>query len=64
MKIYTIKDENGVLFPKAILELPNISEAIRDGSVVTVDYGMETVLDWLKSKKGKGFFLAVCNLTE
>ena len=63
MKIYTIKDKNGRLYPKTILEFPTISEAIREGKIVSVDYGLETVMEWLGSKKGEGFSLAACELT-
>jgi len=63
MKIYTIKDEHGKLFPKAILELSNISECIVDGKIALVDYGLESVTKWLQSKEGKGFSLAVCSIS-
>lgn len=64
MKVYTIKDKEGNLYPKAILELENKNKGLRDGKIVTIDYGLETVQEYLESKKGKDFDLAICELSE
>ena len=63
MKIYTIKDEDGVIRPKAMLELPKVMEVFRDGKIVTVDCGMEAILEYIESKHGKGCSVVVCELT-
>lgn len=62
MKIYTVKDKEGNLYPKALLEVPNVSDAVRNGEIVQVDYGLETVLEYLK--KHDDMELAICSLEE
>lgn len=63
MKIYTVKDKEGILRPKVILELPLLTQAVLDGKIVNKDYGVQTVLDYIEKSKGE-FKLAVCELTE
>ena len=64
MKIYTVKNEDGELLPKAILETADVHEAVRDGKIVSVDYGMDRVQKFIDSPRGKGLSLAVCDITE
>lgn len=64
MKIYTVKDKENKLYPKTILELPNVSEAVRDGKIVEVDYGLETVLSYIEKDKSGEMSLAICELIE
>lgn len=64
MKVYTIKDNDGNLFPRAILEIENKAKAVRDDAIVEVDYGLEAVNRFLETKDGKGFELAICELKE
>jgi len=63
MKIYTIKDKNNILYPKAILEIENKAEAVKDGKIIEVDYGEEAVNEYLQKPKNKDFLLAICELT-
>jgi hypothetical protein len=63
MKVYTIKDEEGKLYPKAFLSIPTISKTVIDGQVVEVDYGLEDVTAYIEKSKGQ-FTLAVCEVLE
>jgi len=63
MKIYTIKDTDGILYPKAFLAVPTPSQAVKDGNIVDVDLGMDSALDYINKSKGQ-FTLAICELTE
>ena len=64
MKIYTIKNEHGTLFPKVVCELPRKAESVVDGKIVEVDYGLEAIEKYLGSVMGEGFELAICELSE
>lgn len=63
MKIYTVKDADGKLYPKAFLEIPTLSQTVVDGKIVDVDYGLDTANEYVKKSKGQ-FSLAVCELLE
>ena len=62
MKVYTVKDEDGNLYPRAILALPKVFEGMIDKKIVQVDYGLDDINEFLK--KNKELTLAVCELTE
>ena len=62
MKVYTVKDEDGNLYPRAILTLPKMFEGVIDKKIVQVDYGLDDVNEYLS--KNKELSLAVCELTE
>ena len=64
MKLYTVKNENGTLFPKAICEMECIAETVINKEVVLVDYGLEKIQKYLHSGQGEGLLLAICELTE
>lgn len=63
MKVYTIKDADGNLYPKAVLAAPLIVEKVIDGKIVEVDYGAESIIDYIQKSKGE-YRLAVCELIE
>lgn len=63
MKIYTVKDAEGVIRPKVKLEVPFVSEGVEGGKIVMKDYGLKEMELFLAESKGN-FSLAVCELTE
>lgn len=63
MKVYTIKDADGKLYPKAFLSIPTLSKTIVDGQIVDIDYGLDEAIEYAKKSKGQ-FNLAVCDLLE
>lgn len=63
MKIYTIKDEDGILRPKTILTISEKAHAVRNGEITLVDYGKEEVEQFIEKSKAN-YMLAVCKLVE
>ena len=61
MKIYTVKDEEGNLLPKAILEVENVVEGVKAGKITEVDYGLESVQNYAEKNN---LTVAICELSE